>query len=150
MGDDNSSYSPEERYKLIGRLIEEIKLRRYSFQTGKSYISVVKSFLSSGKTQREFLLSYTSKSKSTMRSAYFAMKFFHENILKTRFEEKLPLARKSMKLPMVLSRDEVSRMIDSTDNLKHKLVIMFLYYAGLRLDEVRNITWPDIDKDGKG
>ena len=58
-------FSSEERYKLIGKLIEEIKLRRYSYQTGKSYISIVKDFLASGKTPREFLLSYSTKSKST-------------------------------------------------------------------------------------
>ncbi len=147
MADEGKSYSPEERYRLIGKLIEEIKLRRYSFQTGKSYISVVKDFLASGKTPREFLLSYTTKSKSTMRSAYFALKFFHENVLNTKFEEKLPLARKSLKLPLVLSKEEVNKMIDSTNNLKHKLVIMFLYYAGLRLDEARNINRQDIDFD---
>ena len=73
--------SQEERYKLIGKLIEEIKLRRYSFQTGKSYISIIKEFLASEKTPRDFLLSYTTKSKSTMRSAYFALKFFHESVL---------------------------------------------------------------------
>ena len=38
-------------------------------------------------------------------------------------------------------------MIISTNNIKHKLVIMFLYYAGLRLDEARNIKWQDIDFD---
>ncbi|MBN2331265.1 MAG: tyrosine-type recombinase/integrase [Candidatus Aenigmarchaeota archaeon] len=147
MAGDSKIYSPEERYKLIGKLIEEIKLRRYSFQTGKSYISIIKDFLASGKTPREFLLLYTTKSKSTMRSAYFALKFFHENVLNAKFEEKVPLARKSLKLPLVLSKDEVIKMVDSKDNLKHKLVIMFLYYAGLRLDEVRNISWPDIDLD---
>jgi site-specific recombinase XerD len=38
-------------------------------------------------------------------------------------------------------------MIDSTNNLKHKVVIMFLYYDGLRLDEIRNLNWKDIDFD---
>ncbi|MEM4266220.1 MAG: tyrosine-type recombinase/integrase [Candidatus Woesearchaeota archaeon] len=147
MDDNGRSYSPEEKYELIGKLIEEVKLRRYSYQTGKSYISIVKDFLSSGKTLREFLLSYTTKSKSTMRSAYFALKFFHENVLNTRFEEKLPLARKSLKLPLVLSKEEINKMVEATNNLKHKLVIMFLYYAGLRLDEARNLNWQDIDFD---
>ncbi|HIH33863.1 MAG TPA: tyrosine-type recombinase/integrase [Nanoarchaeota archaeon] len=144
---EGRSYSPEEGYKLIGKLIEEVKLRRYSYQTGKSYISFVKDFLASGRSPREFLLSYTNKSKSTMRSAYFALKFFHENVLNTKFEEKLPLAGKSLKLPIVLSKEEVTKMIGSTNNLKHKLVIMFLYYAGLRLDEARNLKWQDIDFD---
>ena len=147
MTDDSKSYLPEEKYRLIGKLIEEIKLRRYSYQTGKSYISVVKDFLASGKTPREFLLSYTIKSKSTMRSVYFALKFFNENVLNTKFKEKLPLARKSLKLPHVLSKEEISKMIESTNNMKHKLVIMFLYYAGLRLDEARNLKWQDIDFD---
>jgi len=43
-------------YELIGKLIEEIKLRKYSYQTGKLYISIIKRFLKSGKTPREFLL----------------------------------------------------------------------------------------------
>ena len=147
MADEGKSYPPEEKYRLIGKLIEEVKLRRYSYQTGKSYTSIVKDFLASGKTPREFLLSYATKSKSTMRSVYFALKFFHETVLNTKFEQELPLARKSLKLPIVLSKEEVNKMIDSTNNLKHKLVIMFLYYAGLRLDEARNLKWQDIDFD---
>ena len=147
MTDENKNYSPEEKYRLIGKLIEEVKLRRYSYQTGKSYTSIVKDFLDSGKTPRGFLLSYTAKSKSTMRSAYFALKFFYENVLNKGFEEKLPLARKSLKLPMVLSKEEINKLLESTNNIKHKLVIMFLYYAGLRLDEARNIKWQDIDFD---
>ena len=53
MADESKSYSSDEKYGLIGKLIEEVKLRRYSYQTGKSYISIVKGFLSSGKTPRE-------------------------------------------------------------------------------------------------
>jgi len=45
---------PKERYELIGKLIEEIKLRKYSYQTDKAYISVVKKFLKSNKNSREF------------------------------------------------------------------------------------------------
>ncbi len=40
--------TPQEQYKLMGKLIEEIKLRKHSYQTGKVYISVVKRFLKSG------------------------------------------------------------------------------------------------------
>ncbi len=137
--------SPEERYALVGRLIEEIKLRKYSFQTGKHYVSIVKVFLKSGLSPREFLLSYADKSNSTMRGAYFALEFFYKNVLDEKFGEKIPLANKGIKLPVVLSKEEVRNMINATCNIKHKLVLMFLYYAGLRLDEVRNIRWEDID-----
>src|SRR3989338_8990849 len=143
----DQAVAPEERYKLVGKLIEEIKLRRYSYQTGKSYISVIKDFLKSGKPPREFLLLYTNKSKSTMRSAYFALKFFYENVLNKSFEEKIPLARKTQRLPIVLSKEEIKKMVEATNNLKHKIALMFLYYSGLRLDEVRNLKWQDIDFD---
>lgn len=144
---DIKKLSPQERYRLVGKLIEEIKLRKYSHQTGKAYISVIKEFLKSGKTPREFLLSHSSKSRSTMRNVYFALKFFYENILNERFYERLPLAKKSMRLPVVLSREEIKQMIGATPNIKHKLILMFLYYGGLRLDEVRNLKWQDIDFD---
>ncbi len=45
----------------------------------------------------------------------------------------------------LLERHELQ--ITDQYHLKHKLIIMFLYYAGLRLDEVRNIRWNDIDFD---
>lgn len=142
-----SNLSPSERYGLIGKLIEEIKLRKYSFQTGKAYLNIVKDFLKSGKTARDFLLSYSNNSNSTMRSVYFALKFFHENVLDEKFDERIPLAKKGLKLPVVLSKEEISKMIEDTKNLKHKLVLMLLYYAGLRLSEVTDLKWSDTDFD---
>ena len=65
-----------------------------------------------------------------MRGAYFALKFFYENVFNEKFDEKLPLAKKSLKLPSVLSREEICRMMEVTTNIKHKLVLMCLYYAG--------------------
>ncbi|MBI4154339.1 tyrosine-type recombinase/integrase [Candidatus Woesearchaeota archaeon] len=145
MDKETKKLPPEEQYRLIGKLLEEVKLRGYSSQTGKTYLAVVKEFLRSGKNPREFLLSCADKSKSTIRGVYFALKFFYENALNEKFDEKIPLAKKVMKLPVVLSREEVSKMIEITNNIKHKLVLMFLYYAGLRLDEARNLHWKDMD-----
>lgn len=71
----------EERYRLVGRLIGELKLRKYSFQTGKAYISVVKNFLKSGRTPRQFLLEKSGESRSSMRNTYFALKFYFEKVL---------------------------------------------------------------------
>jgi hypothetical protein len=86
--------SSDERYDLIGRLIEEVKLRKYSYKTGKLYISMVKRYLTSGKSARDFLLAYSDASASTMRTAYFALHFFSENVLREPFPEEIPLASK--------------------------------------------------------
>ncbi len=62
----NKSLTPKERYELIGKLIEEIKLRKYSYRVG--IISVVKRFLRSGLEPQQFLLKYYSdKSRSTFK-----------------------------------------------------------------------------------
>ena len=45
MGFENKNLTPNERYELIGKLIEELKLRKYSYRTGKAYIHIVKSLL---------------------------------------------------------------------------------------------------------
>ncbi len=141
--------SQKEKYTLIGKLIEEIKLRKYSFETGKSYIKIVKDFLNSKKNIKSYLLKYSSKSRASMRKVYFALKFFHENVLNEKFNEKIPLAKNSLKLPIVLNKEEISGLINNIKNIKHKLLLMFLYYGGLRLDEVRNLRWNDLDYERK-
>ncbi len=116
-------------YELVGELIKEIKLRKYSYKTGKSYINIVKAFLKSGKTPKEFLLSYSGKSRSTIRSVYFALKFFYENVLHEEFKEKLSLAKAKQKLPVVLNKSEIQKLFEVTMNIKHKVVLALLYYA---------------------
>lgn len=135
--------------QLIGKLIEELQLRKYSFQTGKAYINVVKEFLKSCKNARDFLLLHSGKSTSTVRGVYFALKFFYENVLNEKFDGKIPLAKKSLKIPIVLNKNEILKMIDLIENPKHKLILSMLYYAGLRLNEVINIKFEDIDFDRK-
>ncbi len=135
----------EEYQPYLDKLSEELRLRKYSKLTEKVYISLVKSFIESGLGPREFLLKYADKSRSSIRSAYFAVKFFYENILRQKFDEKIPLAKNRGKLPVVLNKEEINSMFEATLNLKHRLVLMFLYYTGIRLNEIINLKWEDID-----
>ncbi|MBI2653581.1 tyrosine-type recombinase/integrase [Candidatus Woesearchaeota archaeon] len=122
-----------------------MRLRKYSKQTDKAYLSIIRSFIHSELSPREFLLKYSDKSRSYMRSAYFALKFFHENVLNKKFDEKIPLAKNKGKLPVVLNKDEVNKLFESTLNIKHRLVLMFFYYSGIRANEIVNLKWEDID-----
>jgi site-specific recombinase XerD len=137
----------EEQEELLDKLKKELEVRKYSKRTIEKYIYYVGLYISSGKSPKEFLERYKNKSRNTIRSIYFAIKFFYENILNEKLSEKIHLVKKKLKLPVVLNKNEVKNMINKTENLQHKLVLMFLYYAGLRLNEVRNLKWQDIDFD---
>jgi site-specific recombinase XerD len=60
-------------------------------------------------------------------------------------DERIPLAKRGERLPTVLDRGEALSMIDNAVNIKHKVLLMLLYYGGLRLSEARSLRWEDID-----
>jgi len=133
----------------LERLKKELEIRKYSRRTIEKYNYYVRIFQQSNKTPREFIEHNLQKSRSTIRTIYFAIKFYYENVLNKKFEEKIPLVKKKVVLPDVLSKKDVLEMINKTENLQHKLIIMFLYYAGLRLHEVQNLKWENLDFDRK-
>lgn len=61
----------------------------------------------------------------------------------------LPSIKREKKLPVVLSRDEVKRLMKAPTLLKHRVLIGLLYGCGLRCFEVRNIKLADLDFDRK-
>ena len=60
---------------------------------------------------------------------------------------RLPRAKNKKRLPVVLSKQEINRMLDVTTNPKHHCIISLLYGSGLRVSEVINIKMLDIDLD---
>ncbi|MFA5060686.1 MAG: tyrosine-type recombinase/integrase [Candidatus Pacearchaeota archaeon] len=139
----------QDKEFFLNMLKKELLFRRYSKETIQKYLFYVEKFLQSKKTPRDFLEDYVEMSRNTMRSVYFALNFYYKNILHEDFLDKLPIARKKQMLPIVLNKEEVHKMVNYTENLQHKLIIMFLYYGGLRLNEVRNLKWEDIDFERK-
>ena len=59
----------------------------------------------------------------------------------------LPVLRGSKKLPVVLSKPEVKRLLSAPKLLKHRVLIATLYGCGLRCAEVRNLRLSDLDFD---
>jgi site-specific recombinase XerD len=76
-----------------------------------------------------------------------AIKFYYEKVLKgQRKFYFIDRPRKDIILPDVLNIDEITAMIKTADNIKHKLIIMFAYASGLRLGEVVRLKLTDIDR----
>ncbi len=61
-----------------------------------------------------------------------------------KFSFQIERPKKEKRLPKILSEKEVLKMIQVTDNLKHKLIICILYSAGLRKGELLNLRKEDI------
>lgn len=60
--------------------------------------------------------------------------------------QKIPYPKSENKLPIVLSQDEVQKMFDVCENLKHKVILSLLYSYGLRVSELINLKWSNIDR----
>jgi len=142
--------------RILARITEELKLRKSSPKTVKVYIYYIRRFLEANCSYRTFFVRLSNLSENTIRLASAAVRFYlkFDAII---FEE-FTLPKKPKKLPVVLSKQEIEKMVFVTANLKHKLVISLLYSAGLRLSELINLRWSDVDlirnlifiKAGKG
>ena len=84
---------------------------------------------------------------STLNQAINAVKFYYGSMLKKKFVYEVKRPRKDRKLPTVLSKEDVTKIINSVDNLKHKALLMLVYSAGLRVGEVVRLNPEDIDSD---
>ncbi len=82
-----------------------------------------------------------------MKFAIYSLRFVFRMEGLDEIRLQLPVMRKKRKLPVVLSKEEMSAMINSPSLLSHRVLISLLYGCGLRCGEVRNIKLTDIDFD---
>jgi len=140
-------------------LRRELVSRKYSYKTIKSYLYYNKDFINNaGKSPSEIkdediknYLVYLSETKgsatSTLNQAINALKFYYGAMLKRKFLYEIKRPRKDKELPIVLSKEEVSRIINGTVNIKHKAILMTIYSGGLRLGETACLEQAHLDRD---
>jgi site-specific recombinase XerD len=68
-------------------------------------------------------------------------------MLKKKFVYEVRRPRKDKKLPIVLSKEEVAKILSSVDNIKHRAMLMLAYSAGLRVGEIVRLKIEDIDSE---
>ena len=143
---------------LRKRMVEDLRLRNYSPRTVEIYTRHVASFArhfgrSPDRLGAEQIRSYQSDlverrkvSWSTFNQVVCALRFFYGVTLgRHGLIEQIPFPRQEKKLPVVLSVEEVFRLLDAVGNLKHRTVLMTIYGAGLRLSEALGLRLPDVD-----
>jgi len=144
---------------LRQRMIDDMRMRKLSPQTQTGYIRVVRQFTgflgrSPDTATVEELRSYQlhlvdhGTSPISLNAAITGLKFFFDVTLDhAELMAKMQPVRVPQKLPVVLSRDEVARLIVATGNLKHQTALSVAYGTGLRASEVVALKVGDIDSE---
>jgi site-specific recombinase XerD len=145
--------------KFLERMREELVRRNYAENTIHSYLRIVEDFHQyAGKRldhvkpddlrrYHAHLLEERKLAVRTVVQRVAAVRFFYCKTLKRRdMKEDLPYPRNyRRRLPVILSPDEVARLIDSARNLYHRALLMTLYSCGLRRIEACRLKVSDID-----
>jgi len=96
---------------------------------------------------KRYLESLSNKevSNATLNLAINALNFYYTQVLKRKFFFDIKHPKKEKRLPVVLTKNEIRRMLEVTKNLKHKLLMEIMYASGLRVSEVIKLKISDID-----
>jgi integron integrase len=157
--------------KLLDQLREALRIKHYSYRTEQAYVDWVRRFIlfhnkrhpaEMGAPEIQSFLAHLAQdrnvSASTQNQALSAILFLYRQVLHQEIEPiLLSSAKRPERLPSVLTREEVLRLISQLNGI-HKLMAQLLYGSGLRLMECVRLRIKDVDlaykcitvRDGKG
>lgn len=141
--------------KHIDFFVKEMERRNFSQLTIKNYKSCLTMFFAKFAYKehpshivendiREYLCQF--KDPSYQRAVHSAIKKYFEICLNQKYKFRyIPYAKKSNRLPIIIDNTDVQKLINVCDNEKHKAIILTLYATGIRISELLNIKFADID-----
>lgn len=132
-----------------------IRLKNFSSSTRKSYLSCLEKYFNQCSDIRypnqEHIKNYilnlqnNGATASTTNIYLQAIKFYFSNVLRISIKLQIPLAKRPRKLPVVLNRIEIKKLLENIPNIKHRLLVSLSYGAGLRVSEAVSLRVRDID-----
>lgn len=143
-----------EEYFILFRKI--LKIRNYSESSIRSYINALIQFQRwnslDNNLSKDILFDYVeflteqSRSYSYIKNSIMALKLYSELIMGVSIKnDYLRSIKRASKLPDVLSLEEIKKVLNSIENIKHKTMISLIYSCGLRISECINLKVSDID-----
>jgi integrase/recombinase XerD len=156
----NSNTIPIEKlcaHPLRLRMIEDMVMRHLSPQTQKNYVNAVKGFTvflgrspdrakSEDLRRYQIYLAQQGASIGKINTTLSGLRFFFEQTLhRTSIMNRTNTVSMPRRMPPILSREEVTRLIDATCSAKYKAAFAIAYGAGLRVSEVAALKISDID-----
>ncbi len=143
--------------KLRQKMIRAMELRNLSDNTQRRYLGAVTGLAkhyhqSPDQLTKEMIEDYLlylkndkGNAPNSCASALSGLRFFYNHVAKQKISIEYSLTRKVQKLPTVLSQEDIFNIINATDNLKHRLMLMTTYSAGLRASELIALKPENID-----
>ena len=144
--------------KYLTQLEEAGKIRNLKERSIRCYKNYVSYFLNYvGKNPQEltcqdvrvFLLKKKDEGlKATTLNLYnSSIRFFYKNVLHILWDDTIvPRMIKEHKLPVVLSSEQIERLLDATKDLKYKAMFATMYSSGMRVSEVIHLHYDDISR----
>jgi len=139
-------------------MLEELQRRNYSEITTRKYLQYVTAFArhfgkppdqlgpNELRSYQAYLLQERKVTPGTAVNCVAALRFFFIKTLKrNQFREFLPYPKDRRRLPTVLSREEVSALINAAGTLFRRTLLMTLYGTGMRRSELAHLKVGDID-----
>jgi len=144
--------------ELRDRMVRDMDVRHFSGRTVEAYLAGVKGLakyymrapdqLSDAEVQRYLLYIREERqlADSTCNQIRCALKFFYEvTVRRPQASLTVPPMRQAQKLPQILSREEVERIVAATRTLRERVLLMAAYGGGLRVSEVAALRPEDLD-----
>lgn len=143
---------------LRQRMLHDMQIRNLAENTQKSYLIQISSFARHFHRSPELLgpeeirawLVYLREERklapASLGATIGALRFLYRVTLKRDWsDEDFPLPKKPVRLPVILSLEEITTFFESIASLKHRTILMTAYAAGLRVSEVVHLKLTDID-----
>ncbi|MCJ7807376.1 MAG: site-specific integrase [Dehalococcoidia bacterium] len=143
--------------ELRQKMIRAMELKNLSHHTQRVYLTAVTGIArfynqSPDKMTKEKIEDYLLHLKhdkgnapNSCYSVLTGLRFFYKNVTENEIPVTYSIRRTTRKLPQVLTMEEIWKIICSTNNLKHKMILMTTYSAGLRASETINLKPWNID-----
>ncbi len=152
---------PEMHENALLNLKQQLVIKQYSFNTMKNYLSCFSEFLAFNLDKvpslltkddiRTFLLKKIQEdgiSESSQNSLINSIKFYYEQVEGwERFVVYDLRPKQKKQLPGFLSKEDMTRLLKATENLKHQCILQLIYSSGLRLGELTRLKVKDLDFD---
>ena len=145
---------------ILPAMQQRLQLKAYSPSTIKTYLGEMTQLLTllnnkpadelTPEHLKRYLVHCYEKLKlteNTLHSRINALKFYYEQVLhREKFFWEIPRPKKQFQLPRFFSQQDIIAIIKTTENLKHRVMLMLAYSSGLRVSEVVNMKTMNIDE----